>query len=262
MGDPNRTVGTHMKPRSPLMGPLIIFVACGIVAVMSWQGRFTSIMAFPKVFAAVCLTFGLLSLRKQTKVALGPRVTLVVLGPGLAMAGGLAQDRYVQQRNDETQSAVMAALGGKPAAMLIGIEPINVSADVLSQASSFSNKATIVNFWSRRCSPCLRELPELNEFYKEHKKAGLAVVAISKLDDDLSGAARTDELAKTSRLVSDLGLSFPVAITSSDELNRSYMVYGLPSTALVNADGRIVAYGVGDVGGKHVMEQALALLRE
>jgi hypothetical protein len=108
----------------------------------------------------------------------------------------------------------------------------------------------------------LRELPELNEFYKEHKSAGLAVVAITKLDDDLSTAARTDELAKTSRLVSDLGLSFPVAITDSDELHRSYMVYGLPSTALVNADGRIVAYGVGDVGGKQVMEQALALLRD
>lgn len=88
------------------------------------------------------------------------------------------------------------------------------------------------------------------------------VVAITTFDEDLTSATRSDELAKTSRLVSDLGLTFPVAITGSDELNRSYMVYGLPSTALVNADGRIVAYGVGDEGGKHVMEQALALLRE
>ena len=70
------------------------------------------------------------------------------------------------------------------------------------------------------------------------------------------------ELAKTTRLVSDLGLSFPVAIARGDDLNRSYMVYGLPSTALIDANGRIVAYGVGDVGGKQVMEQALALLRE
>ncbi len=108
----------------------------------------------------------------------------------------------------------------------------------------------------------MRELPELNEFYKEHKSAGLAVVAITTFDEDLTSAARSDELAKTTRLVFDLGLSFPVAITGSDELNRSYMVYGLPSTALVDADGRIVAYGVGDVGGKQVMEQALALLRE
>ena len=255
-------MGRHMKPRSLLVGPLIIFASCGIVAAMSWQGRFTSIMAFPKVFAAVCLVFGLLSLRKQPKVALAARVILVVFGSGLAFAGGLAQDRYVQQRNTETQSAVMAALGGKPAAMLIGIEPINVTADVLRQASSFSNKATIVNFWSRRCSPCLRELPELNEFYKEHKSAGLAVVAITTFDEDLTSAARSDELAKTTRLVSDLGLIFPVAIAGSNDLHKSYMVYGLPSTALVNANGRIVAYGVGDVGGKHVMEQALALLRE
>ena len=254
--------GVQMKPKSPLINPLILLVACGIVGVMSWQGQFTSMMGFPWIFAGVCLVFGLLSLRQQPKVALAARVTLVVFGSGLAFAGGYAQDRFVQRRNDETQSAVMAALGGKPAAMLIGIEPINVDADALRQASSFSNKATIVNFWSRRCSPCLRELPELNEFYKSHKKAGLAVVAITSLDEDLSSAARADELAKTTRLVSDLGLSFPVAIARGDDLNRSYMVYGLPSTALIDANGRIVAYGVGDVGGKHVMEQALALLRE
>ena len=33
-------------------------------------------------------------------------------------------------------------------------------------------------------------------------------------------------------------------------------------TALVDATGRIVAYGVGDVGGRQVMARALALLRE
>ncbi len=251
-----------MKPKSPLNGPLIFLVACGIVAVMSWQGRFTSMMGFPWVFAAVCLVFGLLSLRKQPKVALGARLSLVVLGSGVALAGGFAQDRFVRLRNDETQSVVMAALGGQPAAMLSGIEPINVDIKALSQASSFSSKATILNFWSRRCSPCLVELPELNEFYQKHRQAGLAVVAITNFDEDLSVEDRAAELTKTTRLVSDLGLRFPVAVANGDDLNKSYMVYARPSTVLIDATGKIVAYGVGDVGGRQVMERALALLRE
>ena len=251
-----------MKTKSLLVGPLTIFVACGIVAVMSWQGRFTSMMGFPKVFAGVCLVFGLLSLRKHPRVAPMPRVALIVIGSGLALAGGFAQDRFVQQRNDETQSVVMAALGGKPAVALDGIEPINVDAETLSHASSFSSKATIVNFWSRRCSPCLRELPELNKFYQKHQKAGLAVVAITNFDDDLSSEDRAGELGKTKRLVSDLGLRFPVAVANGNDLNRSYMVYGLPSTALIDASGKIVGYGVGDEGGKQIMKQALAMLLE
>ena len=251
-----------MKTKSLLINPLILLVACGIVGVLSWQGQFTSMMGFPWIFAAVCLVFGLLSLRQQPKVAVAARVTLVVFGSGLAFAGGYAQDRLVQHRLDETQRMVMAALVGKPAAMLSGIESVNVDADALSQASSFSNKATIVNFWSRRCSPCLKDLPELNEFYEAHKEAGLAVVAITRLDQYLGGAARANELAKITRLVSDLGLSFPVAVAVGDDLHNDYMVYALPSAALIDATGRIVAYGVGYYGGKQIMEQASALLRE
>ncbi len=251
-----------MKLRSPLVGPLVLFVACGIVAGMSWQGRFTSMMGFPKIFAAVCLVFGALTLRKQPKVAFVARLSLVVFGAGLAFAGGSAQDRFVQRRNDATQSAVMAALGGKAAPTLSGIEPINVDTDALRDASSFTSKATIVNFWSRRCSPCLRELPELNEFYQEYHKKGLAIVAIVTLDEGLDSKERRNELARTRRLVSKLELRFPVAVASSDDLNRSYMVYAFPSTALVDATGQVVAYGVGDAGGRHVMEQALALLQE
>lgn len=251
-----------MTLKSPLVGPLILFLACGIVAGMSWQGRLTSMMGFPKIFAAVCLVFGLLTLRKQPRVASVARLSLVVLGSGMAFAGGFAQDRFVQRRNNETQSAVMAALGGKAAAPLSGIEPINVETDALRDASSFSHKATIVNFWSRRCSPCLRELPELNEFYQKYQKDGLAIVAIATLDEGLDNKERKNELARTRRLVSKLELRFPVAVAASDALNRSYLVYAFPSTALIDANGQVVAYGVGDAGGRQVMEQALALLQK
>jgi len=249
-----------MNPKSPLVGPLFIFIAGAVVAGLSWQGKFTSMMGFPTIFAVVCLVFGSLTLRKQPKVAFVARLCLVLLGAGLAFAGGFAQNRFVQLRNTETQSAAMKALGGQPAPALSGIKPLNEVADALTIASSFSNKATIVNFWSRQCTPCLRELPELNDFYQANQKRGLAVVAITTLGDDLGGDERKDELAKTRRLVTKLGLRFPVAVAASDDLRRSYMVRGFPSSALIDATGKVVAYGVGYEGGREVMARALDLL--
>jgi len=251
-----------MKPISPLIKPLILLIACSIVGVMSWQGELTFVMGFPWIFGAICLVVGLLSLRRQTKVALAARAAIVVLGPGLAFAGGYAQDRLVRHRLDETQRVVTAALVGKQATALSGIEPVNVDADTLNQASSFSSKATIVSFWSRRCSPCLQELPELNKLYQAHKNAGLEVVAITSYDQELSDAGRAAELTKITRLVAKLELSFPVAVAVGRDLHKAYMVRAEPSTALIDEKGQIVAYGVGYVGGTEVMEQALALLGE
>ena len=91
-------------------------------------------------------------------------------------------------------------------------------------------------------------------------RSGDDLQADGSLGDDLGGDERKDELAKTRRLVTKLGLRFPVAVAASDDLRRSYMVRGFPSSALIDATGKVVAYGVGYEGGREVMARALDLL--
>ena len=250
-----------MKPKTTIRDPLLVLIAGAVVGALAWRGTFTSVMGFPWIFGAVCLLFGIPPLLRKPRTALPARAALVLVGASLAIAGGFAQQRLVQRRSIEIQVAVFAALGGKPAAPLTGLQPINVEAAALSEASSFSSKATIVTFWARWCSPCRKELPELNEFYEAHKDKGLSVVAVTryKSPDD---AAREAEFAKAGRYVQNLGLTFPVGIAMDSQVHTAYQVRAIPSTALIDSAGQIVAYRVGYDSDKELLGQALALLSE
>jgi cytochrome c biogenesis protein CcmG, thiol:disulfide interchange protein DsbE len=48
--------------------------------------------------------------------------------------------------------------------------------------SDFKGQVLILNFWATWCTPCKRELPLLNTYYKFQQKAGLRVVAITTED--------------------------------------------------------------------------------
>ena len=251
-----------MKPKTTIGGPLFVLIAGAVVGALAWRGTFTSVMGFPWIFGAVCLVFGMPPLLRKPRFALPARAACVVVGSSLAIAGGFAQQRLVERRYGEIQVAAFAALGGKPAAPLTGLKPINVEAAVLSEASSFSSKATIVTFWARWCSPCRKDLPELNEFYEAHKDKGLAVVAVTRYKSPDDDVAREAEFAKAGRYVKDLGLTFPAGIAMDSQVHTAYQVRALPSVALIDSAGRIVAYRVGYDSDKELLRQALALLSE
>jgi cytochrome c biogenesis protein CcmG/thiol:disulfide interchange protein DsbE len=48
--------------------------------------------------------------------------------------------------------------------------------------SDFKGQVLILNFWATWCTPCKRELPLLNTYYRLQEKAGLRVVAITTED--------------------------------------------------------------------------------
>ena len=245
-----------------LLEPILLLIACSVVGGMAALGLFTSVMNFPWIFALVCLFFGVLSLRKNSTLALVPRALLVMLGVAVAIAGWRVQVHSVQQRLEQTQREVFAELGGKIAPPLTGLQPLNTEAAALQHAASLSSRATIITFWARWCSPCWKELPELDEFYRQHEANGLAVVAITGYDEPDDASVRQEEFVKAQDFIRDRGLTFPGAITTDNAVFRSYQVRSLPSAALIDAQGTLVAYGVGVDGGREVMRQALSLLQD
>jgi peroxiredoxin len=117
---------------------------------------------------------------------------------------------------------------------------------------------TIITFWTTWCSPCRRELTELQTLYQENRDVGLQVVAVTR--------SRTDEadpdvdIEKARRFVEKYALTFPVGFDKSGRVHSAYRVSGVPRTVLIDQRGRIVGYGVGLPGGRRLMEQARTLL--
>jgi thiol-disulfide isomerase/thioredoxin len=96
--------------------------------------------------------------------------------------------------------------------------------------SDYHGKIVLLNFWATWCGPCRAEVPDLVELQKRYKDR-LQVVGLV-VDDD-------DQVA-IKQFAAKYGINYPIAI-ASDEVRMQYGgVPALPTSFLVDAEGRVV----------------------
>ncbi len=95
--------------------------------------------------------------------------------------------------------------------------------------SDLRGKLVLLNFWGTWCGPCRREMPEFQKAYEEFREEGLLILAIAYNDTEAAIRDFRDEF----------GLTFPLALDDSGEINDSYAVQTRPSTYIIGRDGLI-----------------------
>jgi cytochrome c biogenesis protein CcmG/thiol:disulfide interchange protein DsbE len=89
-------------------------------------------------------------------------------------------------------------------------------------------KPALVNFWASWCDPCRREAPELERLYRSlHGTAHLVGVDYTDQED----AARS--------FIHHYGWTFPVLSDPNGVYGARYEFSGLPTTVILNSQGRI-----------------------
>ncbi|MCB1923612.1 MAG: TlpA family protein disulfide reductase [Gammaproteobacteria bacterium] len=101
--------------------------------------------------------------------------------------------------------------------------------------SDFRGQYVLVNFWAVWCTPCRKEMPSMQRSYDRLRGPRFEMVAIHV----------GPTLEQAGRFAEDLGLTFPILVDEDMRLN-DWNVMGLPSTYLVDPEGRIVARAVGE----------------
>ncbi len=240
--------------------PLLLAAACVVVGVLAALGKFNSMFNFPWIFALACLAFGLHSLwRQRPRQAVAGRAVILLAGAAVAVGGWLFEARAIEARLAERQQQILAALQGRAVPDLSGLEPLNTERETWDEAAALSARATIVAFWARWCSPCWKEMPELEELYQQHRDRGLQVVAITSYDRPQDEESRRSEFAKAQEFLRRRNLTYPAAITDNDDIYRAYEVRSLPSTVLVDQRGRVVDYALGLKSSRSLMQRAVVL---
>jgi peroxiredoxin len=115
-------------------------------------------------------------------------------------------------------------------------------------------QVVLLNFWATWCGPCREEMPHLNRLYEKYRASGFVLLGIN-VDDDVRNAAGTSNR---------LGLRFPVLLDTDKTVSRLYELNTMPSTVLIDRDGRVRYVHLGYKGGYEETydKQIRELLRE
>jgi cytochrome c biogenesis protein CcmG/thiol:disulfide interchange protein DsbE len=115
---------------------------------------------------------------------------------------------------------------------------------------AFAGQPVVLNFWASWCVPCRREMPAFQAVAEEHKND---VVFIGMNHQD----SRDDALD----LLADTGVKYPSGFDPEGKVAQAYGLFGMPTTVLITADGRVAARRTGEVSRRE-LEQAIEELLE
>lgn len=117
---------------------------------------------------------------------------------------------------------------------------------------------TLVNIFTTWCSPCVAEMPELEELYQQRKDQGVNVVGfVLDVLDENKEIVQAD-LERAQELVKRTGVTYPVLLPDSSYLNgRLTGITGFPETFFVDRDGNVAG---GTYQGSGRLEDWLAVV--
>lgn len=117
--------------------------------------------------------------------------------------------------------------------------------------SEFRGRVVVLDFFASWCGPCKAAMPKLEELHQRYRDRGLSVIAYS-VDEGGKKAVKP--------FVSRLGINFPVVLGSLQEARYLDPVRYLPTTLIIDPQGRVVNRMVGGTSMGNLENAVLAYL--
>jgi peroxiredoxin len=107
--------------------------------------------------------------------------------------------------------------------------------DTTHSLADYKGKPVIINFWATWCPPCRAELPSMNRAWQKIKDEDIAMIAINVGEDEDTIFAFSGEYP----------IDFTVLLDESGEEINKWPIKGLPTTFVLDPEGKIVYQAVG-----------------
>lgn len=103
--------------------------------------------------------------------------------------------------------------------------------------SDFRGKVILLNFWATWCPPCIREIPSMERLHQQVDAEDFKVIAINQMEDADQVFAFTGQL--------EVDPTFEILFDTTSEVSQDYIVRGLPTTYLIDKNGKVRYRAVG-----------------
>jgi thiol-disulfide isomerase/thioredoxin len=119
----------------------------------------------------------------------------------------------------------------------------------LQTLAAYRGKWVIINYWATNCPPCVKEIPELEDFHQRHKDRDAVVVGVNYEDIKLTWLRD---------FISSVHMTYPVLLADPDKATPFGSIIMLPTTIIVSPEGRLMGQQRGAVTAEtldHYLEQ-------
>jgi thiol-disulfide isomerase/thioredoxin len=103
--------------------------------------------------------------------------------------------------------------------------------------SALRGNYVLVNFWATWCPPCRKEMPSLEYLYQRYKEKSFRVLAVNQWEDSDHVFSYMGEL--------EVFPSFPILFDPQSQVSERYGVRGLPTSFIIDPEGRIIYRAIG-----------------
>lgn len=119
--------------------------------------------------------------------------------------------------------------------------------------SSLLGKPAVLNFWASTCPPCRVEMPHFQAAYEELGED----VTFIMIDGVGSMNGETQDAGQT--YIQEEGYTFPVYFDTEQNAVYTYGISAFPTTYFIDADGNLVARGMGQLS-EEALQQGLDMI--
>ena len=113
--------------------------------------------------------------------------------------------------------------------------------------SDFYGQPVLINFWASWCTPCVSEMPYIEEIYTEWSDKGLVLLTINIGDSS----------SKVEAFLHKYNLSLPVLLDTKKTVAQQYNIRFIPTTFFIDNNGTIQESISGAFPSKTAIENRL-----